>query len=345
MAAEKVHKRNKSDKKDKPYKKKYKVATEEDSVHELDSYVDIEMPNKGRNYSISMAVPSSILESTVLKDEFRVYIVAQLAKSAAIFGVDQFIIYNDNCWKSNFSSKHDELTDLMKTVLEYQECPQYLRKRLCPVSDHLTHAGLMNPIGAPHHLKADEWCKYREGVVMRKNGKEGYMVDVGIGRNVSVKGKDLKDNTRVTVKLPTASRVLKSPVGEVVARDKPRTKHGLYWGYTVRVAKSLSEVLTGDGDETAEGYDLMIGTSDKGISMEDVKLPNNFKKVLIVFGGVQGLEEALKRDRQLEAQRPAELFRAYVNACPHQCTRTIRTEEAVPLALAKIVPALAAMKS
>ena len=68
------------------------------------------------------------------------------------------------------------------------------------------------------------------------------MVDVGIGRNVSVKGKDLKDNTRVTVKLPTASRVLKSPVGEVVARDKPRTKHGLYWGYTVRVAKSLSEV-------------------------------------------------------------------------------------------------------
>lgn len=43
--------------------------------------------------------------------------------------------------------------------------------------------------------------------------------------------------------------------------------------------------MTGDGDETAEGYDLMIGTSDKGISMEDVKLPNNFKKVLIVFGG------------------------------------------------------------
>ena len=31
-------------------------------------------------------------------------------------------------------------------------------------------------------------------------------------------------------------------MGEVVARDKPTTKHGLYWGYTVRVAKSLSEV-------------------------------------------------------------------------------------------------------
>ena len=36
---------------------------------------------------------------------------------------------------------------------------------------------------------------------------------------------------------------------------------GLYWGYTVRGARDLSEVFTGSAFK--EGYDLTIGTSEK----------------------------------------------------------------------------------
>ena len=38
---------------------------------------------------------------------------------------------------------------------------------------------------------------------------------------------------------------------------------GVYWGYTVRVAKNLSSVFT--GSTYKGGYDLTIGTSEKVI--------------------------------------------------------------------------------
>lgn len=130
----------------------------------------------------------------------------------------------------------------MTTVLEYQECPQYLRKRMCPMSKYLSSAGVLNPTAAPHHLKVNQWCPYREGIVIGKNGKSGSYVDIGIGRQVSVTNKDVPAGARVTVKLSDAARVMDSPVGELVSPTEPRIKHGLYWGYTVRVANSLAEV-------------------------------------------------------------------------------------------------------
>ena len=66
---------------------------------------------------------------------------------------------------------------------------------------------------------------------------------------------------------------------------------GLYWGYTVRGARDLSEVFTGSAFK--EGYDLTIGTSEKGQNVDSAVLPN-FNHLLVVFGGVAGLEAALQ---------------------------------------------------
>lgn len=43
-------------------------------------------------------------------------------------------------------------------------------------------AGLLNPLDAPHHLRADAWNEYREGVVRDKAAKEGKgcYVDIGL---------------------------------------------------------------------------------------------------------------------------------------------------------------------
>ena len=56
----------------------------------------------------------------------------------------------------------------------------------------------------------------------------------------------------------------------------------------------------------------------------------------MVFGGVAGLEAALETDAKLQADSPAELFDLYVNVCPDQGSRTIRTEEAVLVTLASL---------
>lgn len=73
---------------------------------------------------------------------------------------------------------------------------------------------------------------------------------------------------------------------------------------------------------------------------------------VVVLGGVAGLEYSVQGDARLEergvqaaggaADGPcvADLFDAYVNVCPTLGSNTIRTEEALLIALASLAPAL-----
>lgn len=58
-----------------------------------------------------------------------------------------------------------------------------------------------------------------------------------------------------------------------------------------------------------------------------------YNHALIVFGGLHGIEAALESDEQLQVDEAALLFNHYVNVLPNQGSRTIRTEEAVLVAL------------
>ncbi|XP_054769585.2 putative methyltransferase C9orf114 [Lytechinus pictus] len=123
---------------------------------------------------------------------------------------------------------------------------------------------------------------------------------------------------------------------KVVSPSAPRLEAGLYWGYSVRLASSLGAVFTGC-PFSADGYDLTIGTSERGTTANKVDLPY-FKHALIVFGGVQGLEFSLEMDQALLVSDPSVLFDHYVNVCPNQGSRTIRTEEAVLITMATLRP-------
>lgn len=121
----------------------------------------------------------------------------------------------------------------------------------------------------------------------------------------------------------------------MVSPDEPRRETGVYWGYQVRIAHSLSEIFTKSPYEG--GYDMTVGTSDRGTNVQEV--PNKsleFNHMLIVFGGLQGLEEALANDEKLTVDEPEMLFDQYVNVLPKQGSRTIRTEEALLIALAAL---------
>lgn len=54
----------------------------------------------------------------------------------------------------------------------------------------------------------------------------------------------------------------------------------------------------------------------------------------MVFGGLQGLEAGVDADPNLEVAEPSVLFDLYVNTCPRQGSRTIRTEVSPPASLA-----------
>ena len=75
-------------------------------------------------------------------------------------------------------------------------------------------------------------------------------------------------------------------VGTAASPSEPRTEAGLYWGYNIRAAKSLSAVFTESPFDG--GYDLTIGTSDKGENVDMClrQMPKHFNHLLVVFGGV-----------------------------------------------------------
>lgn len=282
----------------------------------------------GRDYTVGIAVPGSILDNAQTP-ELRTYLAGQVARAAAIFNVDEIVVFND---KAEGEAQGRGAVQLAR-VLQYLECPQYLRKHFFPIHKDLQYAGVLNPTDMPHHLRASEESVYREGVVTEKEAREGTSwVNIGLKSECLVTS-SLKPGLRVTVRLPEGYSWDKLIKGTIVSPAEPRTEGGLYWGYTTRLASTLSQVFTGCPHKG--GYDIMLGTSEKGSNVEETEI-KGFKHLLVVFGGVAGLEAALEADDKLDATDPAELFDLYLNVCPDQGSRTIRTEEAILVTMASL---------
>ena len=131
-----------------------------------------------------MVVPSSIVDNAQSL-ELKTYLVGQVAKAATLFCVNEIVIVSDDKSQQMKGIMQDlTTTEFFVQNLEYLETPQYLRKTLFPRSPALRFAGLMNPLDAPHHLRANEWNEYREGCVIRRPVKDskGSWVNIGIAK-------------------------------------------------------------------------------------------------------------------------------------------------------------------
>ena len=237
----------------------------------------------------------------------------------------------------------------MARILQYCECPQYLRRAFFPMSPDLQFAGLLAPVDAPHHVRAGDRSKYREGVVLDKTSPSGKsLVNCGIrGRPVEI-DMSLSAGLRCTVQLDPAAYHQSGPIrGKVVSPSAPREEDGTYWGYTTRMVDSLKAVF--DDAPFEGGYDLKIGTSERGdrsLEGSSYQLPS-YQHALIVFGGVAGIEECVDADENMKipGSQSRQLFDLWLNICPFQGSRTIRTEEAVTITLARLSPLLMASES
>ena len=73
------------------------------------------------------------------------------------------------------------------------------------------------------------------------------------------------------LRLPPTLAEKKNLDGVVVSPNEPRETAGLYWGYSVRLASCLGEVF--QASPHTGGYDLTIGTSERGKDVGQVELP------------------------------------------------------------------------
>jgi predicted SPOUT superfamily RNA methylase MTH1 len=251
----------------------------------------------------------------------KTYRVGFVARAAAIFRVEEIIIYSDR-------PGGDEDARFIATVLRYMETPQYLRRRLFPIKPELRYAGILPPLRTPNHplesrVEDLEPESYRDGFVLQSSSKKS-VIDLGFERPVAIPIPKLPTNKRVTV------RITKSD-GKVDFQIVSRDDVPFYWGYTVTVSNEPLGKTVKRG-----GRCLIVATSKYGQPI-DVKLRaiaerwKSADKALILFGSPEeGLREILRREG-LTVDDVADFT---VNTIVEQGAETVRTEEAIYATLA-----------
>ena len=257
--------------------------------------------------SLSIAIPDSSLldESTIL---FKTKKISMIARTCAIFKINQIFIYQDEKENKNDSA-------LLSTSLKYLDTPQYFRKQLFPKSNLLKYAGVLQPLNISSHLttsnqKMIKIGDIRDALIINYKGKK--FLDIGINKLIQYFGK-MKSGTRIAIQIKTTQPKL--TIKEISREDIKD-----YWGYNVKERSNLLSVLSAwDGK--------IILTSKKGKNFtitEAKKMFESNEPILIVFGTTtKGVYDILGTD--IKKIQNSKIF----NFFPKQGTQTVRLEEAI----------------
>ncbi|MFA5572185.1 MAG: RNA-binding protein [Crenarchaeota archaeon] len=271
---------------------------------------------------ISIAIPASIISDTPHLRE-KTAKIGLIARAAAIFRINQIILYPDN-------PKQDQHKDLqlIALLLNYLETPQYLRKTLYKIDPDLQYAGILPPLRTPNHplsgktkhLKIGE---YREGIILNEL-KDGLEIDIGVQQPALLRQKQFLIGQRVTIQVIRMGN-------QVEVQPVDRNEVPLYWGYTVNIEKrSIGQMMS------TNEFDLKIATARIAGHFLEVTAKiksrwTNSNNVLIAFGApTRGLHE-IAEDQRLKLDNLADFT---VNTIPNQGTATVRSEEAIIATLA-----------
>jgi predicted SPOUT superfamily RNA methylase MTH1 len=259
---------------------------------------------------VCVAIPDTVLEEQGSLRE-KTAKLGQIARYSSIFGVDVIRVFHDPRGRGESS--------FIRKVLEYLETPQYLRRRLFPLSEELRYAGLLPPLRIPSHktkvplgrLRSGE---FREGVVLA----DGFSVDVGLDSPALLRKRE-SPQRRLTVRIISVSN--SGIEGVRVDRREVKT----YWGYSVEVS--------GTGALLADpAFPLKVATSRLGdpVAREARSLRIDLQSsgaVMLLFGSPsRGLFETVGKDLRSRVSYVVNLF-------PEQNVVTARTEEAMLSAL------------
>ncbi len=241
----------------------------------------------------SLIVPGSLTSETA-DPRVATYKIGLIGRAAAIFGVDEIVVYEDPAHKDGRR---------VSRVLQYQATAPYLRKRLFPISQELSHVGVLPPLNLPLHLVDPQ---VRPGQV-RFGALVGDKVDIGLRDPVELvlgpedEEPESGEQFPVVVQEGRRGRTVVSPYTPAP---------GEHLAYRVERAPSLSTAL--------RDQDPILGTSRQGKLFSKEHLEP--EGVALVFGSPEkGVEEMLNQPPSFPL----------VNTIPDQATKTVRVEEAV----------------
>lgn len=118
-----------------PKKRKLSKSKEEWKVANSKGFRAV---GKGRNYTVSVALPGSFVDNAQSR-ELRTYLAGQIARTAAVFSVDEIIVFDDKSSTASSRSNQNEDGDsggvggrrkfsdgntFLAKLLQYLETPQ-----------------------------------------------------------------------------------------------------------------------------------------------------------------------------------------------------------------------------
>jgi len=271
---------------------------------------------------LTIAIPASTISETPHLRE-KTAKVGLIGRAAAIFRVNEIIVYPDN-------TRADQVRDVdfIVVLLNYLETPQYLRKSLFKLEPRLLYAGILPPLRTPHHPVSGKTRDlkvgmYREGLVLSEE-KDGLLVDIGVEQPAILRETQHAVGNRLTLQVVNVGKRV-----EVQAANHDEIE--AYWGFRVRGETKSFGKFVGAG-----GFDLTIATARLGVSIKEVSNQIDAKwsrarSILVAFGAPsRGLHEITKA----EGLKLESIVDFVVNTIPEQGTATVRTEEALLASLA-----------
>jgi predicted SPOUT superfamily RNA methylase MTH1 len=272
---------------------------------------------------ISIAIPASIV-ADVPSHQLKTYKLGQIARASAIYCINEIFVFADR----DFREQKKDST-LICEILQYMETPQYLRRRLFPLTPALRFAGMLPPLNTPNHPTWNQLAQtrngeYREGVVI-KTDSSWSLVDVGLERPLRI-FEAIPAGKRRTFRILKESK----EVATLELADPSAIQE--YWGYKVtELRRPLGQFMR------KRTFDLYVLTSRLGSPIADYleevqERLETASSILVAFGSPkEGLKEILAREELSE--KAADFC---LNTIPGQGTQSVRTEEAVQATLAII---------
>jgi predicted SPOUT superfamily RNA methylase MTH1 len=248
--------------------------------------------------------------------------VFQIARVAAIFQVQDILLYHDPFLKPSRAKRERHI---ISRILKYIECPQYLRKRLFPLSRDTSVVGILSPLATPHHIRSRDLKpnEIREAAIFLNQNR--VVADVGgtqLLEVISPPRKSLLNKTlRVTAKIIKNKEVFKADI-----LSKP--PENIYWGYKVHSSTTTLGKLLMNRSE----FKIATSKSCQPISSlsTDVRKESS---LLVAFGGpYKGIPEMVKA----EGKKVSDMFDCCFNVLQNYGTRSLRLEEAIMITFSKL---------
>ncbi|UCG90097.1 MAG: hypothetical protein JSU57_06470 [Candidatus Heimdallarchaeota archaeon] len=247
--------------------------------------------------------------------------IFQIARIVAIFKIQKILIFHDPFLKPSRSNRERRI---ITRILQYIECPQYLRKRLFPLSRDTSAVGVLSPLATPHHIRSRELKpnEIREAAIFLNQNR--VVADVGGTQLLEVLSPPKKSLLNKTLRVTTKIQKFKEGYKAIVLHEPPKN---IYWGFSVHPsAATLGKLLLNRSE-----FKIATSRSCQPITSFSSEIRKN-DNLLVAFGGpYKGIPEMVKA----EGKKVSELFDCCINILQSYGTRSLRLEEAMMITFSK----------